>query len=205
MLLSLQTIWKAGFKTKYRFGYLVFYINKIKNAMSNKIKRIIKYLLYALMTNVIYGLILYFVFTWLAGYSLLYAYFWNLAFIIIGLVLDEVNHGLYQSDKFLSEIQSNTLEAKLGKDFLGFYLDAFISFKTILYLFYTVILIFSHINKFYQIFVNEDLVNFIAANEYSILFLIAVDMFIQQFSKDRVRMKKISSKFKKYLTENQDE
>jgi hypothetical protein len=30
-------------------------------------------------------------------------------------------------------------------------------------------------------------------------------MFIQQFSKDRVRMKKISSKFKKYLTENQDE
>ena len=173
--------------------------------MSNKIKRIIKYLLYALMTNVIYGLILYFVFTWLAGYSLLYAYFWNLAFIIIGLVLDEVNHGLYQSDKFLSEIQSNTLEAKIGKDFLRFYLDAFISFKTILYLFYTVILILSHINKFYQIFVNEDLVNFIAANEYSILFLIAVDMFIQQFSKDRVRMKEISSKFKKYLTENQDE
>ena len=54
--------------------------------MSEKIKKIVKYVLYALTSNVIYGLLLFFVFTRLAGYSLLYAYLGNLALIIIGLI-----------------------------------------------------------------------------------------------------------------------
>ena len=172
---------------------------------SNKIKKIIRYVIFALISNVLYGLLLYFVFTWLAGYSILYGYFGNLMLIIIGLVWDEQNHKLWQSEKLLTEIQANTLDATLGKQMLRLYLDAFTSFKTILYLFYIFILVFSQIIDFIPTLVNENIANFISANTYSILLLIAVDQLIGQFSKDRERMKRISAKLEKYLTENKEE
>ncbi|MGL4670359.1 MAG: hypothetical protein ACRCVG_07210 [Methanobacteriaceae archaeon] len=83
-------------------------------------------------------------------------------------------------------------------------IDSAISFKTELYLFYVFILIFSQIIDFSPELVSEDLANFILANSYSILLLIAFDRIIQNFSNDRKRMKKISANLKKSLSENQD-
>ena len=83
-------------------------------------------------------------------------------------------------------------------------LDSFVSFKTVLYMFYIFILIFSQIIDFYPALVGENIGNFISANSYSILLLIALDQVIGQFSKDRERVGKISEKLKKDLVENQE-
>ena len=173
-------------------------------SMSNKIKKIIRYVTFALISNVLYGLMLYYVFTWLAAYSILYGYFGNLVLIIIGLVWDEQNHKLWRSESFLKTLHTNTVDAKLGKRLLRFYLDAFTSFKTILYLFYIFILVLSQIIDFIPTIVNENITNFISANTYSILLLIAVDQLVGQFSKDRARMKSVSEKLEKHLTENEE-
>ena len=58
--------------------------------MSETIGKIINYVLYVLLSNVIYGLLIFFVFTWLVRYSLLYAYLGNLSLIIIGLGMNEL-------------------------------------------------------------------------------------------------------------------
>ena len=167
--------------------------------MSKKIKKIIKNVLYALFSNVIYSFILYYTYTWLAGYSLIYAYLGNLALIIIALVIDELILKSIQS-----EIQSKKIVTQIDKDVSLLFMDVFISFKTVLYMVYIFILILSPIIVFNPTLLNEGLRNFIAANEYSILILIAVDMLIQTFSKDSKRIKKISTELKKYLNENQN-
>lgn len=73
--------------------------------MPNKAKQISKYILYAISTNIIYGLILYHVCTWLSRYSLIYSYLGNLALIVIGLALDELTHKMYQSKRFVMQIK----------------------------------------------------------------------------------------------------
>ena len=166
--------------------------------MSKKIIKIIKNVLYALFSNVIFAFILYYTYTWLAGYSLLYAYLGNLALIIIALVVDE-----FVLKSIQSEIQSKKLVTQFDKNTTLLVMDVFISFKTVLYMVYIFILILSPIIDFNPTLVNENITHFIAANEYSILLLIAIDMLIQTFSKDRKRINKISAELKKYLTENQ--
>ena len=164
--------------------------------MSNKIIQISNRILYVLFSNIIYGLIMYYVYTWLVGYSPLYAYFGNLALIILGLALDEFTLKMLQSE----------MEKDIEKiyRYVQWMINNFVSFKKILYLFYVFILIFSQIIDSNPALVGEGLRNFILANSYSILLLIAVDALIGQFSKDRERMNKISAKLKKSLPENQD-
>jgi len=166
--------------------------------MPKKLRKILKYVLFALISNVIYGLGMYYVYKWLVGYSILYAYLGTLVLIIIGLIWDELNHKYY-----LWAMQTKEYAIQMEKSFLfRLYLDAFISFKTILYLFYIFVLIVSQIIKFNPAIVNESFGNFILSFEYAILFIIAYDMVIGQFSKDRARMKKISAKFKESLNKN---
>ena len=166
--------------------------------MSKKFIKITRYVLYALISNVIYGLIMYYVYKWLVVYSLLYAYLGTLALIIIGLVWDELNHKL-----FLKTMQKKEYAVQLEKDFIfRLYLDSFISFKTIIYLFYLFVLIVSQIIKFNPELVNENFANYVLSFEYGILFIIAFDMVVGQFLKDRERMKEISAKFKEFLAEN---
>ena len=164
------------------------------------IKAIFKYILYFLFGSLIYGVVLFLVYTQLAGYSLLLAYFGNLALIIIALAADNYTFKIYdtamQTRKHVEEFRKSR--------FLRFQLDSYISYKTTLYIFYIFILFFSQIISTNTVLLNEYLMNFISANEYSILLLIAVDLLIRQFSRDREKSNEYREKIEKYLAENQD-
>jgi len=169
--------------------------------MQDKFKRAVKYVLYVVFSSGLYGVILYFVSTWLAGYSLLYAYLGNLVLIIIALASDNATFKVYES-----VMQSKKHVEELRKSrFLRFQLDAFVSYKTVLYMFYIVILLFSQIINSGLLLINENLMNYISINEYGILLLIAVDLLIGQFTKDREKSKYFKEKIEKYLADNQDE
>jgi len=160
-------------------------------AMSRKIIQLLKYASFIILSTSVYGLAMYFVYTWLAGYSLLLAYLGNLVLIIIALVWDEANFKMYdsiiESKKALEEVK--------GSRFFRYVLDSFISFKAALYLYYVLIMIFSQIVNAYPALVHENIGSFVSANEYSILLLIAVDLFSGQFSKDRKRAGEVLKRF----------
>jgi len=174
--------------------------------MLNKIKQISNYVLFILFSNVIYGLILWYSCTWLAGYSLLYAYLCNLTLIVLGLALDEAILKSYQSKKLVRQIKNlkNEKDVELNYRFTLWTIDHYVSFKAVLYLFYIFILIISQIINFSAAAVGDDPGNFILVTQYSILLLVAYDLLVEQFFKDRERMKEVSGKFKEHFTENQD-
>jgi len=168
------------------------------------LKKIGKYSLYALFTNAIFGAIVYFTHTWLSRHSLLPAYLGNLVLIVLGLVIDEYALKVIQSEKFVDQIKESG-DIEKNYRMIRLYFDGFISFKTLLYLFYVVIMILSQIIVFYPALLNEGLMSFINANQYSILLLIAIDQIIGQFAKDRERIRIISEKMKEDLSENQND
>ena len=168
--------------------------------MKEKLKRIIRFILFFIYTNVIYGLIVYFVFTWLAGYSLLAGYFGNLALIVLGLVLDTYMLKMLQSKKLVEELRKEK-DTEQGYRFIQLVLDNYVSFKTSLYLFYVLILVFSQIIVFYPTLFGENISNFIAVNNYSILLLVAFDMLSSQFLKDKARKKEIAENLEKAFSE----
>ncbi|MDR2532898.1 MAG: hypothetical protein LBC82_08685 [Oscillospiraceae bacterium] len=171
--------------------------------MSNKIMKIIKHLLYAVISNLLYGFVVYFVYTLLIGYSLLYVYLVNLVLIFLFFVWDEAMVKLWESKKISILLKKEKDTEKSSRQFLWF-IDAFVSFKTVLYLFYIIILIIAQVIDSYPTLLNENLANFILANNYSILVLIAADQLTGQFSKDRRRVKEISAKIKKEFAESRD-
>ncbi len=171
--------------------------------MLNKIKQISNFILYDLLFIIIYGIILYFIFTWLAGYSLLYAYLGNIALILLVLAVDEYTIKLFQSKNLVMRLMK---EKDIEKTYSSTQelMGSLISFKTELYLFYIFILIFSQIIEFNPTFVGGNLSKFILANSYSILLLIAFDRTIQNFQNDRKRISEISTNLKKSLNESDD-
>ena len=171
--------------------------------MKEKIKRILKFIFFFIYTNVIYGLIVYFVFTWLAGYSMLAGYFGNLALIIIGLGIDAYMYKMLESKKLVQELKEEKNPEK-GYRYIQNLLDNYVSFKTSLYLFYVIILVLSQIIVFYPTLFSENISHFIMANNYSILLLIAFDMLSSQFSKDKVRKKVIAENLERALSEDED-
>ena len=171
--------------------------------MPDRIARIIKSILFILYTNVIYGFILYWVFVWLSGYSLLYAYLGNLALIIIGLVWDEYNQRLLRSEKLINMLKKEK-DVEKNFRFLQMIINNFISFKTALYLFYAVILIVSQILSYSPALINTNIVNFIRANDYSILLLVAFDTIIANYIKDKQRMKETAQKLNESLSDNKE-
>jgi len=170
--------------------------------MKNKIIKLCRHLLYIICTNFIYGVILYNVCTWLAGFSLMHAFLGNLALILMGLALDEQNYKMFQSDYLYLQIAQIEKEKDRERNYriIQWMMDSFVSFKTVLYVFYVFILIVSQVIDFNPALVGEDLGNFIIANRYSILLLIAFDMIIGQFSKDKERMEEIAAKFRERYT-----
>ena len=174
--------------------------------MRNKIVQMSKYIAYIFFSNLIYGFILYFVFTWLSGFSQLYAFFGNLALIIMGLAVDEYQQKWMLSNKMITDIKQLKNEKDIEKNYrlVRRMIDSFVSFKTVLYIFYVFILIASQIITFNPALVGGNLSNFVLANSYSILPVIAIDMLIKQFSKDRKRMAKASENLEKAFTENQE-
>ena len=171
--------------------------------MSAKIKKVIKYTAYILVTNILYWCAVYFTHTWLSGYSFLLAYLVNLAFILFGLALDGWMYRFYESEKFIAAMKK---EKDIEKSFrmIRLQLDSFVSFKTVLYIFYGLIAVFSQIMDFYPELIGGNVGNFIKANSYSILLLIAFERISAQFARDRQRVGAISEKLERDLTENQE-
>jgi len=168
------------------------------------IQRILKFILFALVTNIVYGIIIYFAFTWLVGYSLLLAYIGNLVIIVLALIVDELTLMFWQSSKLVA-LMKNEEDVEKSYNFIQKYFDGFVSFKTVLYLFYIIILVVSQIVEFYPTIISENVADFIFANRYSILILIAFDQLIRQFSKDRRRIRRIEAKLKRDLAEGSDQ
>ena len=171
--------------------------------MLSKIRQISNYLLFTLLFIAIYGSVLYFPFKWLSAYSHLYAFLGNFALIVIILAADELTLKMLQSEEFVMQMRKKKDTEKIYHSLQKVF-GNIISFKTGLYLFYVLILIGSLIIELDPTLVGENLGDFIHANNYSILLLIALDMLIGQFSKDRERMKKIPEKLKISLTEKQE-
>ena len=164
-------------------------------------KKKIKYFILEVLGNIIYGLILYFGFIFLSKYSLVYAYLWNIALIISGLILDNYVQKTFQPDKLVIQLKKSK---NIEKDYrlIQQAIESTVSFKTIFYMFYIIVLIFSKIIEFYPTLFDENIREFIFANSYSLLLLIAFDTLIGLYSKDRKRMKEISNELKRLLDEN---
>ena len=160
-----------------------------------KATQLLKYASFFLVSTSIYGLAMFFAYIWLARYSVLLAYLGNLVLIIIALVWDEANLKVLDS---LTESKEALLEMKKSRS-IWWVLDSFISFKAALYLYYVLIMLFSRVLQSYPTLVHENLVSFINANEYSILLLIAVDLFAGQFVADRVKARAIRAKIEKAI------
>ena len=163
--------------------------------MLKKLKGKIKYIILEFLGNILYGLILFFGFNWLVKYSIIYAYLWNIALIISGLILDFYVQKTFQSDKLVMHLKKSK---KIEKDYLLIQkaIENTVSFKTIFYMFYIIVLVFSKIIEFYPALFSENLREFIFSNSYSLLLLIAFDTLIGLYSKDRKKMKGISEDLK---------
>jgi hypothetical protein len=174
--------------------------------MFRKLLKKSKFILLELLFAAVYGVALYFLFTWLAGYSLLYAYFGSLALMIILIMAEEYSIKLVQSDDILKRISEQAAQ-KGREDFYRSYADGFtsnVSIRMTLYMFYVFILVFSKIVEYYPALVNESIGAFILENNFSILMLIALDRLFSQAAKDRERMIKAAAKYKEYFPEKQD-
>ena len=171
--------------------------------MSNIIKRIGKYLAYAISTNIIYGLILYFLVTWLARHSLLYAYVGNLVMVALGLVMDICILRYFSSQKIVAEIKKEK-NAEQNYRVVRWYIDNYVSFKAMLYLFYTFLLIASQIINFSNIAAGENLENFMRTTDYSVLIIMAYDGFCERFSRGRIKAETALETLRKNWTDSQD-
>lgn len=171
--------------------------------MSNKMKRIGRYLAYAVLTNTIYGFILYFLVIWLARHSLLYAYVGNLVMVALGLAGDVFVLKSLTSQKYVTALKKEKTGEKEYQAFQWLF-DNYVSFKAMLYLFYAFLLIASQVINFSNITVGENLENFMRTTDYSILIIIAFDEFIERFSQGRKNAEIALGKLRKNWTDNQD-
>lgn len=168
--------------------------------MPSKLKRIIRYCLYFLLSNALYGIVLYYSVTNLAQVSLLYGYLANLGFIILGLAIDVYILHSYESPKFIEKAKAEK-NRELAYRLISLQLNSFISFKTSLYLFYILVLIVSQVISFNPDFSNTNIENFVRAVDYSVILLLAYDELRGQFSKDKSRISTIFENFKKKWNE----
>jgi len=171
--------------------------------MLRKIKHAKNYLLYAVFSNIIFGFIYYLVFSQLVKHSLLAAYLGCLALIFIGLYLDKFLLRDILSAKTIAQIKHLTVtDQKKNYHLIQTILNSFVSFKTILFVFYFLILVASQVLNIAPSLANETISNFITANSYGMVLLLAFDRIVGQFSKDRKMTKEKSELFKATMNEN---
>jgi len=170
-------------------------------AMPGRVRQLVEYVAYGLIAGVLWGLVMFFLFTWLVGYSVLLAYLVNIALIVAAVAADERAFRMY--DRYL---ESDEALRRLARSrFFRLFLDAFVSFKAILYLFYILIMMFSQAIADYPGLVPQSVKAFISANEYSVVVLVAVDLFSGQLRIDRQRRRQLATRFEQRLTEMRDE
>lgn len=154
-------------------------------------KHVNKYFLYDILGMTAYSLVLYFGFTWLAGFSLLFASLWSFALIVIAVAFDEYSSRIMQSDETMRLMKEKYSAERVKRIIAG----GFLSFKSLIYLFYVFLLIAAQVIEFFPASAGQNIAEFIRANDYSIVFLLAVDTFMGQLAKDKERTKKLSEKF----------
>jgi hypothetical protein len=123
--------------------------------------------------------------------------------VALGLAADVFLLKYFASQKIVAEIKKEK-NAEQNYRVLHWYIDNYISFKAMLYLFYAFLLIASHIINFGNIIVRENLNNFLRTTDYSILIVIAFDEFIERFSQGRRNAGIALEKLKKNWTDHQD-
>lgn len=161
------------------------------------VKQFIKYGCYIIYSNLIFAFIVYFTYTWLSKYSLAFVYIGNAVLILVALLIDT---WAYRQLNQIMDSDTDFNKVKNSKLFL-FYLESFVSFKTVLYLFYIIILIISEVISYNPNILSEGVMNFIVANKYSVVLLIAIERLIKQLevdrSKTKMTLKRYSDRLKK--------
>jgi len=141
---------------------------------------------------VVYGFISFFiVYRLLANEVILIAYIWNIVFIIVFIILDKLANDILLSDELVIT-KSNYYIAMI------IHTLSFISFKTILYLFYTFILIISRVSVLEPNLVSADFRGFVLSIEYCLILVVAFDKFSEYLLKDDRKIKRITAKFTKF-------
>ena len=126
-----------------------------------------------------------------------------LSLIFIGLYLDKFTLKNVISRKTIAQIKNlNATDREKNYRLVQTFLNSFVSFKTILFVFYFLILIASQIINIAPSLANENLSNFITANSYGMVLLLAFDRIVGQFSKDRAMVREKSKLLKESMNEN---
>ena len=164
-------------------------MNKPKYIPGKPVKMLL-YGLYSLFGAAGFGYAAYaIVYLQLAGGSMLRAYLYNAAMIIIVLALDKAVQNYMLSEKFIVTRENRTFARYM-------LFDNLVSYKTVLYLFYTFILIASRVSIMQPELVSESFRGFVLSIEYCLILVVAFDKFIDHLTKDMSRIRKISEKFK---------
>ena len=162
--------------------------------MQNKTVQICLYILHSLLFAGIYGVFgFYVIYRGLAGGVMLNAYFWNIAFIVGFLVLDKVVNDILLDKEYIITKENYLITMVVHSLSL-------ISFRTILYLFYTFILIASRVSILEPELLNDEFRSFVFSIEYCLILLVAFDKFIEQLLRDDRRIRRISTKFMAFVT-----
>jgi undecaprenyl pyrophosphate phosphatase UppP len=157
--------------------------------MANKKTDILIYIIIALIPATLYGLFAYFViYRVLAGENMLYSYLWNIGAIVLLLVADKYVNDTLLSKEFIIT-PKNYFFAGLAHTL------NFISFRTALYLFYIIVLIFSRVAILSPDLLNEDIQNFVLSVEYCLILLVVFDKFIVYLTNDSDKIQRITRKF----------
>ena len=160
--------------------------------MKNKTIPIAAYILHTIFSAALYGVLAFFViYRGLAGSVMLAAYLWNIAFIIMFLILDKVANDILLSDDVVITRKNYFVTILI-------HVFTFISFKTTLYFFYSFVLIVSRISLLEPNLIHGDFRNFVLALEYCLILVVVFDKFIEYLMKDNKRIKKITMKFEKF-------
>ena len=163
---------------------------KTPKYMPGKPVKMLLYGLYSLVSAVVYGYAAYeVIYLRFARESMLHAYLYNALAIVGALVVDKLVQNHMLSEKFTVTRKNRALAR-----FLLF--DNLVSFKTVVYLFYTFILIASRVSVMRPELVSETFRGFVLSIEYCLILVVAFDKFIDHLSKDMARIRKISRKFK---------
>lgn len=119
------------------------------------------------------------IFWGVADRDVMIATFWNAGFIVFFVLLEKFEIIIAR------KIQARYADREPG--FLLRMLDSYIkgvSFKSALYLFYFVILVFASIHAASPEVFNEEFGDYLQSVQYGILLLVAADTFFKQLSKD---------------------
>ena len=158
----------------------------------SKSTQVFFYVLYSLLMAVAYGLVSFFVvYRLLANEVVLTAYIWNIVFIVGFIALDKLANDILLSDELVITKKNYYVAMVL-------HATSYVSFKTVLYLFYTFILIVSRISILEPNLMSADFRGFVLSIEYCLILVVAFDKFSEHLLKDDRRIKRITAKFAKF-------